>query len=183
MRVSGGFLESDWTSEVTISDSHDEAYGNRSTEDSTPDAPQSGLSQRSPGLVGLLQPHAKALVLGVVAVIGEGAANLLEPWPLKFVFDNVGRSSSPHGWLNHWIQSSFGQDKFVILKVAAIAVLGIALLDALCFYAEKYLTTSVGQWVMHDLPLDVVCPHPTSLLGLSQSKPDRRTHQPTHQRH
>ena len=38
-----------------------------------------------------------------------------------------------------------------MLKVAAIAVIGIALLDAVCFYAEKYLTTSVGQWVMHDL--------------------------------
>ena len=34
---------------------------------------------------------------------------------------------------------------------AAIAVLAIAVLGALCSYAEKYFTTSVGQWVMHDL--------------------------------
>ena len=32
-----------------------------------------------------------------------------------------------------------------------LAVLLIAVVDALCSYAEKYLTTSVGQWVMHDL--------------------------------
>ena len=37
----------------------------------------------------LLQPHVPALSLGLLAVIGEGAANLLEPWPLKIVLDDV----------------------------------------------------------------------------------------------
>jgi len=90
-------------------------------------------------------------MLGIVAVIGEGAANLLEPWPLKFVFDSFGQSGGKHGWLNHWIKSAIGTDEIAILEFAAIAVIAIALLDAICFYAEKYLTTSVGQWVMHDL--------------------------------
>jgi ATP-binding cassette, subfamily B, bacterial len=104
-----------------------------------------------PGILGLLQPHAKSLALGVFAVVGEGVANLLEPWPLKLVFDNVGRLSPTHGWLSRWIQSFVGQDKIAVLEIAAAAVLCIALLDAVCFYTEKYLTTSVGQWVMHDL--------------------------------
>jgi ATP-binding cassette, subfamily B, bacterial len=108
--------------------------------------------QQWPGIIGLLQPHTMALVLGVVAVLGEGAANLLEPWPLKLVFDNV-NGSKHHGWLNHWLQSHAAHDKVVILEIAAFAVIGIALLDALCAYAEKYLTTSVGQWIMHDLRL------------------------------
>jgi ATP-binding cassette subfamily B protein len=112
-----------------------------------------GAFEQWQGITGLLKPHAKALLLGVFAVLGEGAANLLEPWPLKFVFDSVSRSSPTHGWLSHWIQSAVGQDKIAILKFAALAVIGIALLDAVCFYAEKYLTTSVGQWVMHDLRL------------------------------
>ena len=38
-----------------------------------------------------------------------------------------------------------------LLQFAAVAVLVIAVVDAVCSYAEKYLTTSVGQWVMHDL--------------------------------
>ena len=37
----------------------------------------------------LLRPHSKALAVGLLAVIGEGAADLLQPWPLKIVFDNV----------------------------------------------------------------------------------------------
>ncbi len=104
-----------------------------------------------PGIVGLLQPHSKVLVFGGLAVLGEGAANLLEPWPLKFVFDSFSHSWPTHGWLSPWIQSVAGSDRVAILKFAAAAVIGIAVLDAVCLYAEKYLTTSVGQWVMHDL--------------------------------
>lgn len=98
-----------------------------------------------------MQPHAKLLALGLIAVVGEGVANLLEPWPLKLAFDSFGRSGTPHGWHNRWLHAAFGVDKVALLKVAAVAVLVIALLDAVCFFAEKYLTTSVGQWVMHDL--------------------------------
>ena len=45
----------------------------------------------------LLKPHAKARTVGLVAVIGEGATNLLEPWPLKIVIDNVLKSQLIHG--------------------------------------------------------------------------------------
>ena len=31
----------------------------------------------------LLRPHWKALTIGLIAVTGEGIANLLEPWPFK----------------------------------------------------------------------------------------------------
>jgi len=99
----------------------------------------------------LLKPHSKTLILGILAVIGEGAANLLEPWPLKIVLDTVLKSRPVHGWLNQMILSTVGDDKLAILKLSAIAILVIATIGALCSYAEKYLTTSVGQWVAHDL--------------------------------
>ena len=101
----------------------------------------------------LLKPHYKILWLGLIAVIGEGVANLLQPWPLKIVLDNVLKSREIHGWLNSFILSVAGQDRLAILRFAALAVLGIELVDALCSYTEKYVTTSVGQWVMHDLRL------------------------------
>jgi ATP-binding cassette subfamily B protein len=101
----------------------------------------------------LLRPHSKALAVGVIAVIGEGAADLLQPWPLKIVFDNVLQAGQPHshGWINREIVSLFGADRLAILKFAAFAALVIAIVGAICSFAEKYLTTSVGQWVMHDL--------------------------------
>src|SRR6185437_7793162 len=55
------------------------------------------------------------------------------------------------GWLNNIIVSLAAGDKYGILEFAAVAVLVIAAVDAICSYTEKYLTTSVGQWVMHDL--------------------------------
>jgi subfamily B ATP-binding cassette protein MsbA len=91
--------------------------------------------------------------VGLVAVVGEGAADLLQPWPLKIVFDSVlqSRGLHGHGWLNHLIMSITGSDRLAILKLAVAAALLIAVVGACCSYAERYLTTSVGQWVMHDL--------------------------------
>src|ERR1700722_1517369 len=99
----------------------------------------------------LLRPHLKLLVVGFIGVVGEGVANLLEPWPLKIVLDNVLKSKPTQGWLNNWIVSSFGTDKLSVLKFAALAVLVIAVAGAGCSYVEKYVTTTVGQWVTHDL--------------------------------
>src|SRR5258706_11808788 len=99
----------------------------------------------------LLRPHVTALVLAFFAVIGEGVANLAEPWRVKVVLDNVLRSRVGHGWLNHLILRTADDNKLLILKFAAIAVLIIAAVGAACSYAEKRLTTTVGQWVMHEL--------------------------------
>src|SRR6266850_5787199 len=99
----------------------------------------------------LLRPYTKPLVLGTLAAIGDGVANLLEPWPLKVVLDNVLRSQPAHGWLSQWILSVAGEDKLAILRFAAASVLVIAIFGALCSYAQKSLTTTVGQWVLHDL--------------------------------
>ncbi len=100
----------------------------------------------------ILRPHAKALTLGTLAAIGESIANLLDPWPLKIVLDNVLRSKpATQGWLNKLIFAHTGGNKLSIVGLAAIAVLVIALVGALCSYAEKLLTTRVSQWVIHDL--------------------------------
>ncbi len=99
----------------------------------------------------LLKPQARILLLGFTAVLGESVANLIEPWPLKVVLDNVLRSRAANGRLSQLILSRFEGDKLKLLAFAALAVLMIALAGGLCSYVEKYVTTSVGQWVTHDL--------------------------------
>src|SRR6476660_3627521 len=37
----------------------------------------------------LIRPHWKALTLALIAVIGETVTDILEPWPIKIVVDNV----------------------------------------------------------------------------------------------
>jgi ATP-binding cassette subfamily B protein len=141
-----------WSAEVSISDPEDDVNAKSEAQHQTTGRVASASGEWT-GLIGLLQPHARALLLGLFAVVGEGAANLLEPWPLKLVFDSFGHGSSKSGGTLLRLQSIIGTQKIAMLEFAAFAVIGIALLDAVCFYAEKYLTTSVGQWVMHDLRL------------------------------
>jgi len=91
------------------------------------------------------------LVLAFIAVLGEAGTDLLEPWPLKIVFDYVFGAKHVPAWMSGLLRPIFGVDKVAILHFAVLAVIVIAVLGALSAYAEKYLTTSVGQWVMHDL--------------------------------
>src|SRR6266446_3820911 len=98
----------------------------------------------------LLYPHWPALTLAFIAVVGESVTDLLEPWPLKIVFDYVFGSKHMPEWLAG-VVTWLGTDKLSILNFAVLAVIAIAILCAVSSYVEKYLTTSVGQWVMHDL--------------------------------
>jgi subfamily B ATP-binding cassette protein MsbA len=106
--------------------------------------------QKKIRITDLLYPHWGTLSLAFIAVIGESLTDLLEPWPLKIVFDYVFGSKRMPDWLSS-VVAPIGSDKFSILNFAVLAVLVIAVLGAVSSYFEKYLTTSVGQWVMHDL--------------------------------
>ena len=108
--------------------------------------PSGGLN-----ILALLRPHSRQLWLGLLASAGESIAGLLEPWPLKIVLDDLLQSKNQHGWLHRFITATAGSAPRNVLIFACIAVLVIAVTDALCTYAEKYLTTNVGQWVAHDL--------------------------------
>ncbi|HEY3442864.1 MAG TPA: ABC transporter ATP-binding protein [Paludibaculum sp.] len=111
---------------------------------------QAAKKPRGLSIIDLVRPHWKRLGLALLAVAGETVTDLLEPWPLKIVLDNLLQSKRLPDWLTPvvgWV----GSDKMAVLNFAVIAVAVIAVVGALSSYAEKNLTTSVGQWVMHDL--------------------------------
>ena len=104
-----------------------------------------------PKMLELLGPHWKTLSFALLAVIGETSTDLLEPWPLKIIVDNLLQSKPLPPWLTAIVSHMAGQNKFAVLNFAVLAVMVIAVVGAVSSYTEKYLTTSVGQWVMHDL--------------------------------
>jgi ATP-binding cassette subfamily B protein len=113
---------------------------------------RSGISSKDGiNLVKLLRPYSGSLGIALFAVVGEGLTGLLDPWPLKIVFDSVSGSKAIPSWLASRVPASLTADKMAILELAAIAVVAIAILDAAFSYVEKYATTSAGQWIMHDL--------------------------------
>ena len=117
--------------------------------------PPSGKGWRNESRSGivreLLRPHAWMLIGAVVAAIGEALADLLAPWPLKIAIDQVIKPKPLQAWLQHLVNVIAGTDKIAIIRAAAIGGVVIAAIGALCSYYQKRSTTTVGQWVMHDL--------------------------------
>jgi ATP-binding cassette, subfamily B, bacterial len=90
------------------------------------------------------------MTIALVALAGESTAALLEPWPLKFVLDYLLQSRPLPGWMmpvGGWI----GAGKLAVLNFAVLALAVIAVIGAVSSYLNTYLTTNVGQCVMHDL--------------------------------
>jgi len=102
-------------------------------------------------LVKLLRPYAGSLSIAVFAIVGEAVTGLFTPWPLKIVFDSVSGSKPIPVWLRSRLPLNLTSNRMAILELAALAVVAIAILDAIFSYIEKYATTSAGQWIMHDL--------------------------------
>ena len=101
----------------------------------------------------VLRPHWKPLLVALVAVIGEAAADIAEPWPVTIVVDSVLGAKKLPRILDRAITITFGTNTTAILEFALAAVILIAIVGGISAYVEKYLTTSVSQWVAHDMRL------------------------------
>jgi ATP-binding cassette subfamily B protein len=110
--------------------------------------PPAGPTRR---LTAILRPHWKALTLALVAVVGQTLADILQPWPIKIVVDNVLQSKTLTGRMGHVVLWLFAGEKYATLNFAVAAVAVIAIVGALSAYVEKTTTTRVSQWVAHDL--------------------------------
>jgi subfamily B ATP-binding cassette protein MsbA len=99
----------------------------------------------------LIRPHWKSLTVAFLAVVGETATDVLDPWPIKIVVDNVLQGKKLGGALGSIATALFGEGRLAIVDFAVLAVGAIAVVSAVSSYLEKYLTTSVSQWVGHDL--------------------------------
>jgi ATP-binding cassette, subfamily B, bacterial len=115
------------------------------------DKPVESKSSRKLRIIDLVRPHWKTLTIALVAMLGEAVTDILEPWPIKIVVDNLQQSHKLPGRLGGVITGLFGQNHYAVLNFAVAAVAVIAIVGAVSSYFEKYLTTSVSQWVGHDL--------------------------------
>ena len=105
------------------------------------------MAARSLSLVRLLRPHWTLLLVAFGAMLVQSAADLLEPWPLKIIFDYVLGSKTMPQWLAEWMPG----DALAVLNVSAAAVIAIAVVGAVSSYTEKYLSTTVAKRVGYEL--------------------------------
>ncbi len=92
----------------------------------------------------------RALACGsLIALFAGVGLKLLEPWPLKWVFDYVlPHNGHRHGWLSH-------QDPMPVLIVAAATVVGVAALRALAEYASAVGFALIGNRVLTEIRNDL----------------------------
>jgi len=98
-------------------------------------------------VMGLLRPHWLLLAVAGVAMLVQGVTELLEPWPLKIIFDHVLGSKPMPAWLASWI----GIGRLGVLDVAALSVVLIAIVNAIGAYTDKYFSSTVGKRVGYEL--------------------------------
>ena len=97
----------------------------------------------------LLRPYSSLLTVAFVAMLIETGMGLLEPWPLKIIFDYVlGSKPVPH-WLSGFIGAP--SNRLGILQIAALGVVAIAAVGAIAAYFDDYLATTVAKRVGFDL--------------------------------
>ena len=68
--------------------------------------------------VRLLAPYWRLLAIAFVAMLITSAADLLEPWPLKIIFDHVLGSKRMPAWLASMVDTS---NRIAILDFAAVS--------------------------------------------------------------
>ncbi|MGH2531378.1 MAG: ABC transporter ATP-binding protein [Thermomicrobiales bacterium] len=94
-----------------------------------------------------LYPHRRSLLGALLCAFGYTTMRLAEPWPLKFIFDNVLTGmplTTPFLWLDRFLAG----ERTRILMVAIAALLVMALLRGIFYYYQSYLTARVGQEVV-----------------------------------
>jgi ATP-binding cassette, subfamily B, bacterial len=100
-------------------------------------------------IAALLRPHRALLAIAAVAMAVQGVTELLEPWPLKIIFDYVLGSRPVPSWLEQWVTVS--GDRLAVLDAAAVSVVFIAIVNAVSAYTDKYFSSTVGKRVGFDL--------------------------------
>jgi ATP-binding cassette, subfamily B, bacterial len=96
---------------------------------------------------GELFKHRRTLAGAFLFSLAYAAVRMAEPWPLKFIFDNVLADmplDTPVGWVN----STLDGNRTAILVTATVAILVLALLRGVTSYYQKVMTSVVGQQVV-----------------------------------
>jgi ATP-binding cassette subfamily B protein len=96
-----------------------------------------------------LRKQRHLIIFSTLAVLAEVVFRLLEPWPLKYVFDRVLRVRPKIGPIGvDWIDSL---DKAHLMTVLAVALVVITTLRALSAYANAVGFALIGNRVLTDV--------------------------------
>ncbi|MBI1749316.1 MAG: ABC transporter ATP-binding protein [Acidobacteria bacterium] len=102
-------------------------------------------------LARFLKPYRKFLALAFLGALGEAAADLLQPWPLKILFDHIFGNAPLSPGFSAVVRALFGPGVWGIVSFSLVAVLAVALLNAASSFTQDFFMPRIGHWVLHDL--------------------------------
>ena len=92
-----------------------------------------------------LSPYRGLFLFALLQVVLIGAAELLKPWPLKVIIDNV-VGQKPLGW-----SAVDGWSRDTLLVVACGSLVGIYVVLGVLTLMNNYTTIRIGQGMVNDL--------------------------------
>jgi len=101
-----------------------------------------------PHLAPILAPRWIMLVVAAFASFAAAGFELLKPWPLKFVIDNVlpGRSFLPE-----WARAPGFDDRTWMIVVVCLIIIGAAGMSAFAAYLKEFLLNRLGEELAFEL--------------------------------
>ena len=90
------------------------------------------------------------LLLAAASTVGVTAADLLRPWPLKIIFDQILLGKRLPRSLD-FLQATLNEDKLVPLILVSFTIVLIALLNGAFSYAQVYLTSGIASRVVYGI--------------------------------
>lgn len=120
---------------------------------------QSGLNLKGIGQIyrtfgPYLRPYWVRLVLAYSSLIGTTFANLLRPWPLKFIFDYI-LLTEPMPAPVAYLHSLAGGDRYIVLAVFCAAMVAVVVLHSLFSYGNTYVLKAIGHCMTNDIRVGI----------------------------
>ena len=102
-------------------------------------------------IVKFVKPYRAFLAVAFLGALGETIADLLQPWPLKLLFDQVFSHRPTPPALAAFVTAVFGPQVGGLMAFVIVVVIGIATLNAGSSYTQDIFMPRISHWVIHDL--------------------------------
>jgi ATP-binding cassette, subfamily B, bacterial len=98
-----------------------------------------------------VKPYRAFLALAFLGALGETLADLLQPWPLKLLFDHIFSHRPLPPQVSSLVTLIFGQQTRELLYFVLATVIAIAALNAASSYMQDFFMPRISHWVIHDV--------------------------------
>lgn len=92
-----------------------------------------------------LKPYSGLLALSLLLILMVAALDILAPWPIKYIVDNVLQAKPFGGSVGEWLVGAVGTDQRLQTAALGLALLGLTVLQGLASFGYEYLAGLIQE--------------------------------------